>query len=99
MNERLIDFNLIDTKLILEQSQDSDLQQKVEEQSNLYARNQEIISSRDQNIEKREDQIIRLQNELNKYYKVSFIQISKEAKANYNVLKSLSYGNNNKYKF
>jgi hypothetical protein len=30
-NERLIDFNLIDTKLILEQSQDSDLQQKVKE--------------------------------------------------------------------
>jgi hypothetical protein len=30
-NERLIDFNLIDTKVILEQSQDSDLQQKVKE--------------------------------------------------------------------
>ena len=91
-NEKLVDYNLIDTHLILEQSQSTDLQHKVEELSNLYTLNQEIISSRDQKIEKSEDKIKRLQNELNKYYKVPFNQISNEARANYNGLKSLSYG-------
>ena len=92
-NLRLADFDLIGTNLILEQSQSTDLQQKVENLSNLYARNQEIISSRDQKIERSEDKILRLQNELDKYYSVPFSKISAEAKANYLGLKTLSYGN------
>jgi len=90
---RLIDFDLEGTNLIIEQSQSTDLQQKVENLSNLYARNQEIISSRDKKIEKSEDKIKRLQKELNKYYRVPFTKISAEAKVNYNGLKTLSYGN------
>ena len=92
-NKKLIDYNFIDPHLILEQSQSTDLQQKVEELSNLYARNQEIISSRDQKIEKSEDKIKRLQKELDKYYRVPFTKVSAEARTNYDGLKSLSYGN------
>lgn len=91
--DRLKDFNLGGTNLTIEQSQSTDLQQKVEELSNLYARNQEIISSRDAKIEKSEDKIKRLRKELDKYYRVPFSKISAEARANYIGLKTLSYGN------
>ncbi len=92
-NNKLLNFDLAGTKLIIEQSQSTDLENKVEELSNLYARNQEIISSRDHKIEKSEDKINRLEKELDKYYRVPFTKISAEAKANYNGLKTLSYGN------
>ncbi len=92
-NTKLTNYDLEGAKLTIEQSQSSDLQNRVEELKNLYARNQEIISSRDEKIEQSEDKIAFLTQELNKYTKVPFVQISREAKINYEGLKSLSYAN------
>ena len=44
-------------------------------------------------IRQSEDKIKLLEAELNKYYKVPFINISQEARTNYDALKSLSYSN------
>ena len=89
----LSEYNLAESNFIFEQSTSSDIENKVQELTNLYSRNQEIISSRDLKIEEKEDRIKALKQELNKYYRVPFTKISAEARANYSGLKTLSYGN------
>ncbi|MCK5815893.1 MAG: DUF389 domain-containing protein [Flavobacteriaceae bacterium] len=90
---KLGNYDLEDSKLIIEQSQSTDLNNKVEELTHLYASNQEIIVSRDTKIEEKEEEVNRLQKELNKYYSVDFNQISKEAFITFDGLKTMSYGN------
>ena len=94
--QKLPYYGLNETNLIIQQGiDDSDLRHEVKSLSDLYAQNQKIISSRDESIKEKEEKIQLLENELSKFYnsQIPFIQISKEAKANYNGLKQISYGN------
>lgn len=91
--EKLDDYDLTNANFIIEQSTSTDIENKVNELTDLYSRNQKIIFSRDLKIEESEEKIKRLENELYKYYRVPFTKISAEARANYSGLKSLSYGN------
>jgi uncharacterized hydrophobic protein (TIGR00271 family) len=89
---RLVEYGLPSTKLNIQQGlDDSDLRAEVQNLTDLYARNQEIISSRDGKIKQSEEKIKQLESELNKYYKVPFSNISQEAKINYSALRTLSY--------
>ncbi len=91
---RLVEYGLPSTTLNLQQGvDDSDLRAEVQNLTDLYARNQQIITSRDEKIRQSEDKIKVLEAELNKYYKVPFSQLSKEIKINYDGLKSLKYSN------
>ncbi len=91
---KLTNYGLESTKLNIQQgADDSDLRAEVQNLTELYSRNQEIISSRDGKIKQSEEKIKQLENELNKYYKVPFSNISQEAKINYTGLKTLSYAN------
>ena len=91
---RLVDYGLATTDLnIVQGVDDSDLRAEVRNLTDLYARNQQIISSRDEKIRQSEDKIKVLEAELNKYYKVPFSQLSKEVKINYEGLKSLKFSN------
>jgi len=91
--QKLIDYDLEGANFIIEQSASTDIENKVQELTNLYSRNQEIISSRDLKIAEKENRIEELETELHKYYRVPFTKISAEARANYSGLKTLSYGN------
>ena len=94
--QKLPDYGLNEANLIIQQGvDDSDLRHEVKNLSDLYAQNQKIISSRDESIKEKEEKIQLLETELSKFYnsQIPFIQISKEAKANYNGLKQISYGN------
>lgn len=91
---KLVEYGLPTTKLNIQQgADDSDLRAEVQDLSDLYARNQQIISSRDEKIRQSEDKIKVLEAELSKYYKVPFSQLSKELKINYDGLKSLRFSN------
>lgn len=94
-HQNLPDYGLEGTQLHIKQGvDDSDLRHEVKNLTELYTQNQKIISSRDESIKEKEERIQLLETELNKYYnsQIPFIQISEEAKANYNGLKQLSYG-------
>ncbi|AOW20302.1 DUF389 domain-containing protein [Urechidicola croceus] len=91
---KLKKYGLDGTSLNIQQgADDSDLRAQVQNLSDLYARNQQIIISRDDAIRLSDEKIKVLEKELNKLYKVPFSQISTEAKINYEGLKSLSYAN------
>jgi uncharacterized hydrophobic protein (TIGR00271 family) len=92
--DKLTDYGLSTTKLNIQQgADDSDMRAEVKNLTDLYSRNQQIISSRDQKIKQSEDKIKLLEAELSKYYKIPFNKISQEAKINYTGLKTLSYAN------
>jgi len=91
---RLPEYGLKNTQLIIQQGQDdSDLRNEVKNLSDLYIQNHKIIASRDENIKEKEAKIKLLETELTNYYnhQIPFLQISKEAKINYNGLSHLSY--------
>ncbi|SDY01784.1 uncharacterized hydrophobic domain-containing protein [Lutibacter oricola] len=93
-NEKLIDHNLEGTKLNFYQGlDDSDLRNEVKNLSELYTQNQKIISSRDETVKEKEEKIKLLMAQLTKYEKneIPFIQVSQEAKINYNGLENISY--------
>jgi uncharacterized hydrophobic protein (TIGR00271 family) len=93
-NNKLPQYSLDNVKLNIKQGMDdSDLRHEVKSLTSLYARNQEIISSRDESIKEKEEKIKMLESELNKYFKqeIPFVQISSEAKAIYNGLAKMSY--------
>ncbi len=90
---RLPKYGLKGTKLIVEQGVDSDLIHEVENLTELYRKNQILITSRDESLKAKEEKIKLLETELSKFYQsqIPFIQISKEAQINYDGLKQLSY--------
>lgn len=90
---KLPEYGLKDAKLIIEQGVDSDLMHDVENLTELYRKNQKLITSRDESLKEKEEKIKLLESELSKFYsaKVPFIQISKEAQINYVGLKQMSY--------
>ena len=98
---QLPNYGLTDTKLIVEQGVDSDLIQEVENLTELYRKNQKLISTRDESLKEKEDKIKLLETELSKFYasQIPFIQISKEAQINYSGLMKLSYAKHYKTDF
>lgn len=72
---------------------DSDIRNDLNNLRDLYAQNQKIISSRDDNIAQKDAKIKLLETQMNAFFKnkIPFEQISKEAKINYQDLKSLSF--------
>ncbi|WP_372770348.1 DUF389 domain-containing protein [Lutibacter sp.] len=90
---KLPNYGLTDTKLIVEQSVDSDLMHEVENLTELYKQNQILISTRDESLKEKEAKLNLLETELSKFYasEIPFVQISKEAQINYSGLKQLSY--------
>lgn len=93
---KLPKYGLTGVNLIIKQGMDdSDLRHEVKSLSELYARNQEIISSRDKSINEKEEKIKLLETEISKYYKnqIPFLQVSKEAQVLFNGLSEISYAN------
>ncbi len=93
-NERLPEYGLKGTKLIFQQgADDSDIRMEVKNLTDLYVQNQKILSSRDESIKEKEAKIKLLENELSKYFEaqIPFLQISREAKINYNGLAEIGY--------
>jgi len=91
---KLPKYGLAGTKLIFQQGiDDSDIRNKVKNLTDLYALNQEIISSRDESIKEKEDKIKLLESEISKYYKeqIPFTQVSKEAQVLFNGLAQIGY--------
>lgn len=91
---KLPKYGLAGTKLIFQQGiDDSDIRNKVKNLTDLYALNQEIISSRDESIKEKEDKIKLLETEISKYYKeqIPFTQVSKEAQVLFNGLAQIGY--------
>ena len=92
--DKLTDYDLSTTKLNIQQgADDSDIRAELQNLTDLYTRNQQIISSRDKKIKQSDDRIKLLGTELSKYYKVPFSNIIQEARINYTGLKTLSYAN------
>jgi uncharacterized hydrophobic protein (TIGR00271 family) len=91
---KLADYGLVNTKLNIQQGQDnSDLREEVKNLTDLYVQNHKIITLRDETIKEKDTKIQLLENQLNKYSNnlIPFLQISEEAKINYNGLSQLSY--------
>lgn len=90
---KLPKYGLKKTKLIIEQGVDSDLMHEVENLTELYRKNQILITTRDESLKEKEEKIKLLETELGKYYssQIPFVQISEEAQINYGGLKQLSY--------
>tara|TARA_R110002073_G_scaffold72537_1_gene177663 strand:- start:696808 stop:698238 length:1431 start_codon:yes stop_codon:yes gene_type:complete len=90
---RITEMGLTNAELVVQQGNDSEIRQQVQNLQDLYAQNQKIISSRDENIKEKEERIQLLEEELSKYYKkaIPFKQISDEAKIIYSSLEELSY--------
>ncbi len=92
--QQLPHYGLEGTQLNIQQGvDDSDIRHEVKNLTDLYVQNQKIISSRDESIKEKEDKILLLEDELAQFYKaqIPFIQISEEAKINYNGLAKISY--------
>ncbi len=91
---RLPNYHLKETTLHFQQGlDDSDLRSEVKNLTELYSQNQKIISSRDETVKEKEEKIKLLTKQLTKYEvnEIPFVQISLEAKINYEGLEKISY--------
>lgn len=90
---RLAEIGLGEVDLVIQQKDDSHMQQQVANLQDLYIQNQKIITSRDENIREKEDRIRLLEVELAKFLKnqIPFYDISQEAKINYDGIEKISY--------
>jgi len=90
---RMQEMGLIDTDLIVQQGDDSEIRQQVEDLRDLYSQNQRIITSRDESIREKEDKIRLLERQLTLINEngIPFRQVSAEAKIFADGLEELSY--------
>lgn len=89
-------FGLENTKLIIKQSnQDLEMKQKIDDLTNLYVKNQNIITSREESIREKDDKIRFLENTLNNINasQVAIDKIGTEVKINYPDVDKISYTN------
>lgn len=101
-NSRLPEYGLKGATLQFQQGvDDSDLRNEVKNLTDLYAQNQKLITSRDDDIKEKETKIKLLESEISKYYKnlIPFLKISKEAQINYSGLAEISYSKQIKTNF
>ena len=92
--DKLEEYGLVGTQLLFQQgADDSDLRREVQNLTDLYVQNQKILSYRDETIKEKDDKIKLLENELKRYYanEIPFVQISEEAKINYNALAEIGF--------
>ncbi|PIE49027.1 MAG: hypothetical protein CSA39_04735 [Flavobacteriales bacterium] len=91
--KRLLELGLENVELIIQQRDDSQMQEKLANLEDLYIQNQKIITSRDESIREKEDRIRFLETELTILLKnqIPFYDISQEAKINYENMDKLSY--------
>ncbi|ANW95456.1 hypothetical protein AXE80_03805 [Wenyingzhuangia fucanilytica] len=94
--KKLESFGLANTTLTIQQDDKASL---LENEINLikdsYVKNQNLIATKDEIIQQKENQLAEKERELQKLYNkmIPFIQISQEAKIIYNDLEKLSYAN------
>jgi len=89
--EKLVDLDLLKTKLIIHQGKDnSEIIKEVKQLRATYADQLKFINNRDTTIKDKDELIADLKLRLKEF---SFIQISQEAKINYTGLQSISYAN------
>lgn len=90
---RLAEMGLADVELVIQQKDDSEMQQQVANLQDLYLQNQKIITSRDESIREKEDRIRFLETELARFLRnqIPFSEISQEAKINYDGIEKISY--------
>lgn len=91
--ERLVELGLKDVKLNLLQEDNSEILQQVQSLQELYSKNQNDLSSRDEADKVKEERIRLLEGQLNAFYKtqIPFKTISEEARINYEGLEAMSY--------
>ncbi len=93
---QLRDLGLTETELIIQQGKDdTEIKAKMDKLEATYADQIKFISQRDESIKDKELTIQKLKEDLQLLYenRIPFQKISKEAKINYEGLKSLSYAN------
>lgn len=92
-NERLVELGLTDTRLIIQQEDESELQAQVANLQELYINNNKLILSKQESIREKEDKIRLLENELQQYYKRRFDYpaMLNEIRINYPDLLEISY--------
>lgn len=85
--------SLKNATLNVKQEDDSEINDKVKNLTELYAQNQKIISSRDESIQSKEEKINLLEAELLRITKneIPFSQICKEIKISYTGVENISY--------
>lgn len=94
--ELLKELHLPDTELIIQQGvDDSEMIDEIKGLKESYSNQLKFISARDKKIENKELTIQKLKQDIQLLYanKIPFKKLSKEARINYNGLKSLSYAN------
>lgn len=93
---KLGEFGLDNTKLIIQQDEKATLlQDEIDKIKNSYLKNQHLIATKDELILQKDAQLIAKDKELQAIYKkqIPFVQISREAKINYQGLEKLSLAN------
>lgn len=88
--KRLEELGLEDVGLVIQQEDNSELHQQVKNLQDLYAQNQKLITTRDEQIHQKEEQITILEDELSRLYQneISLVDISSEARILYpNIVK------------
>jgi uncharacterized hydrophobic protein (TIGR00271 family) len=94
--EKLPDFGLENTSLEIQQDDEtSKLLDEINTIKSSYVKNQELIANKEETIAEKDKKIIALINDLDKIQKkqIPFIQVSQEAKINYDGLKEISFSN------
>jgi uncharacterized hydrophobic protein (TIGR00271 family) len=94
--EKLPDFGLKNTSLEIQQDDEtSKLLNEINTIKSSYVKNQELIANKEETIAEKDNKIRSLLEDLDKLQKrqIPFIQVSQEAKINYDGLKEISFSN------
>ncbi|WP_139958649.1 DUF389 domain-containing protein [Flavicella sediminum] len=94
--EKLPTFDLFNTRLEIQQDNEtSKLLDEINTIKSSYVKNQELIATKEETINEKDKTIRTLLNDLERIQKkqIPFIQVSQEAKINYEELKNISFSN------
>lgn len=91
--ERLKELGLTDTRLIIHQEDESELQEQVANLQELYKNNNKLILSKDESIREKDDKIRLLESQLDQYYqrRFDYPKMLNEMQVNYPDLLEVSY--------
>ena len=96
LKNSMSDFGLEETNLIIQQSnQDVEMKLQIQNLTELYTKNQNIIFSREETIREKDDRIRLLENALTKFYasQVAIDKIGTEVKINYPDVTTITFNN------
>lgn len=94
--QKLPEYYIVNTQIIVQQDEEnSKLLDKVNFIEDLYVKNQKLIASKEENLQEKDRKIRELSDALKSLTQkqIPFLQLSKEAKINYEGLQSLSFSN------